>query len=101
VSSGYTAHLVFLWLPSAEFALERVAERVRAGGHHVLPETVRRRYSAGLRNFFTLYQPLVSGWVLYDSSGPVPRPVAEALESCPPTIYDQQIWDAAQEQARR
>jgi predicted ABC-type ATPase len=42
---------VFLWLPSADFAIERVAERVRAGGHNVQAETVRRRYRAGLRNF--------------------------------------------------
>ena len=101
VTSGYSAHLVFLWLPSADFAVDRVAERVRAGGHNVPPETVRRRYAAGLRNFFQLYEPLVSGWVLYDSSGPVPRPVAEGLASHPPTVYDRDVWAAAQEQARR
>src|SRR6187551_1861509 len=28
-----------------------------------------------------LYRPLVSSWVLYDSSGPVPRRVAEGVES--------------------
>lgn len=98
--SGYTAHLVFLWLPSADFAVDRVAERVRTGGHSVPSETVRRRYAAGLRNFFELYQPLVSGWVLYDSSGPVPRPVAEGLASHPPTVYDRDVWAAAREQAR-
>ena len=81
--------------------MDRVAERVRAGGHNVPPETVRRRYAAGLRNFFQLYQPVVSGWVLYDSSGPVPRPVAEGLASHPPTVYDRDVWAAAQEQARR
>ena len=101
VTSGYSAHLVFLWLPSADFAVDRVAERVRTGGHNVPPETVRRRYAAGLRNFFQLYQPVVSGWVLYDSSGPVPRPVAEGLASHPPTVYDRDVWAAAQEQARR
>ena len=101
VTSGYSAHLVFLWLPSADFAVDRVAERVRTGGHNVPPETVRRRYAAGLRNLFRLYQPLVSGWVLYDSSGPVPRLVAEGLASHPPTVYDRDVWAAAQEQSRR
>jgi predicted ABC-type ATPase len=100
-TSGYAVHLVYLWLPSADFAVERVAERVRAGGHNVPAGTVRRRYAAGLRNLFKLYQPLVSGWVLYDSSGPVPRPVAEGLASHPPTVYDRDVWAAAQEQARR
>ena len=37
VTSGYSAHLVFLWLPSADFAVDRVAERVRTGGHNVPP----------------------------------------------------------------
>jgi len=41
--SGYTFHLVFLWLPSADFAVARVAERVRMGGHDVPEETIRKR----------------------------------------------------------
>lgn len=54
ISSGYVLHLVFLWLPSAEIAVARVQERVRRGGHHVPEDVVRRRYRAGLRNFFQL-----------------------------------------------
>ena len=73
-ASGYEIHFLFLWLPSADFALDRVAGRVRAGGHDVPAETVRRRYRAGLRNFFSLYEPLASTtWAVYDSSGPRPR----------------------------
>lgn len=65
---GYRFHLIFLWLPSSEFATERVAERVTAGGHNIPQETVKRRYTAGLRNFFALYQPLADMWRLYDNS---------------------------------
>jgi predicted ABC-type ATPase len=99
-ASGYEIHLLFLWLPSADFALDRVAERVRAGGHDVPAETVRRRYRVGLRNFFHLYEPLVSGWVLYDSSGPRPRLVAECLAPDPPRVYDGDIWTAVTRQGR-
>jgi hypothetical protein len=42
----------------------------------------------------------VSSWVLYDSSGPVPRRVAEGVESGEPIVYDRAVWAAAQEQAR-
>jgi predicted ABC-type ATPase len=94
-ASGYEIHLVFLWLPSADFAIARVAERVRAGGHDVPAAIVRRRYAAGLRNFFRLYEPLVSTWTLYDSSGPEPRLVADRLESEPERIYDEGVWSAA------
>jgi predicted ABC-type ATPase len=55
-------HLVFLWLASSELAIARVARRVEMGGHSVPDEIVRRRYTAGLRNRFGLYQPLMSTW---------------------------------------
>jgi predicted ABC-type ATPase len=51
---NYVFHLVFLYLPGPEAAIARVAERVRSGGHDVPVETIRRRYTAGLRNFFHL-----------------------------------------------
>jgi len=64
--TGYRPQLVFLWLPSPEMAVARVASRVLRGGHHVDDETVRRRYHAGLWNFFQLYRPLMESWALLD-----------------------------------
>ena len=46
--AGYAVDLMFLWLPSADFAIQRVADRVRRGGHTVAPETIRRKYRSGL-----------------------------------------------------
>ena len=68
IQGGYEFHLIFLWLPSANLAVDRVADRVRMGGHGVPEETVRRRYRAGLRNFFKLYQTLATTWAIYDNS---------------------------------
>lgn len=68
INDGWRFQLVFLWLPSPELAVARVRDRVRAGGHHVPEEVVRRRYEAGLRNFFGLYQPLASRWRVYDNT---------------------------------
>ena len=68
------------------------AGRVRAGGHDVPADTVRRRYRAGIRNFFTLYEPLASTWSLHDSSGPEPRLVSERLELQPLRVYDEGVW---------
>lgn len=73
---GYRAERVFLWLPSSRMAVARVKERVRMGGHDVPEETIRRRYSSGLRNFFHLYRPLAGTWRFYDNSGRSPRLVA-------------------------
>ena len=68
IEAGYRFHLLFLWLPSADVAVSRVADRVRLGGHNVPEATIRRRYDAGLRNFFSLYQPLAEMWQMYDNS---------------------------------
>jgi len=65
----YHFHLVFLWLSSPDLAVARVADRVRMGGHNVPEAVVRRRYRAGLRNFFSRYRPLATTWEMVDNSG--------------------------------
>jgi predicted ABC-type ATPase len=65
---GYTVELFFLSLPSADYAVERVAKRVAQGGHFIPENTIRRRFDAGLRNFYSVYKPLVDMWSLMDSS---------------------------------
>jgi predicted ABC-type ATPase len=66
--SGYHVALFFLWLPSADMAVARVANRVRQGGHDIPETTIRRRFEAGLQNFFRLYAPVVDSWHVYDGS---------------------------------
>lgn len=75
-AAGYHVKLIFLSLPSLEVALARVAARVAQGGHDVPEEVVRRRFASGLRHFHEVYRALVNSWVLYDNSGPTPRPIA-------------------------
>lgn len=52
-NAGYAFHLFFLWLPAAEFAIARVAERVKMGGHNVPEDAITRRYHAGLKTSST------------------------------------------------
>ena len=70
--SGYHVKLIFLSLPSADFAVARVASRVVQGGHDIPENTIRRRFRYGLDNFSNLYQPLVNSWILYDNSDSIP-----------------------------
>jgi len=67
-TAGYRAHLLFLWLPSPEMAVARVASRVQQGGHNVPEDVVIRRYHAGLRNLLRLYMPIVDAWMVFDNS---------------------------------
>jgi predicted ABC-type ATPase len=78
-SLGYTVFLVFLRLPSAEKAVERVANRIRQGGHSIPVEAIRRRFVSGWRNFEEIYQPLVDCWAVYDSFKEPPRLIEEGL----------------------
>jgi predicted ABC-type ATPase len=91
--SGYFLYLIYLWLPSPEMAVARVRERVRAGGHNVAEDVVRRRYEGGLRNFFELYRPLADGWSFYDNttvSGP--RLIAKGTGDVDKEVHDPEIW---------
>jgi predicted ABC-type ATPase len=93
---GYAVHIVFLWLPTADLAIARVAERVRAGGHNVASEAVRRRFSRGLRNFFTLYRPIADTWRLYDGSSiRGPRLVASGGIRTETRVRDRETWRVA------
>ena len=98
VARGYELHLVFLWLPSADAAVARVAERVRLGGHDVPEATVRRRYLAGVRNFFALYQPLATSWQVIDNSrNGRPKVVAVGTRRKTTIVRDRTAWTRIQE----
>jgi predicted ABC-type ATPase len=61
----------------ADLAVQRVAERVRQGGHNVPEGEIRRKYSSGLKNLRELYLPHVDAWRIYDGERTLLRLVAE------------------------
>jgi predicted ABC-type ATPase len=94
-ADGYTFHLVYLWLPTVELAVARVAERVRRGGHAVPEGIVRRRYDRSLANFFDLYSAFADSWVMLDNSiRQRPRLIARRVLERPVRIYDANGWHA-------
>ena len=70
--AGYHVNRFFLGLPSAAWAVARVAERVRQGGHDIPEDVIRRRVVAGRRNFDLHFRDAVDAWVLYDNAGDEP-----------------------------
>jgi len=96
---GYRVHVVFLWLPTADLAVERVAARVRMGGHRVAAEVVRRRYRAGLRNFFGLYKPMADSWRIFDNSAAGgPRLIAKGSGDSTTLVKAEAAWKQIQEE---
>ena len=97
---GYSVHVMFLWLPSADLAIQRVADRVAMGGHSVPEDVIRRRYRTGLRNFFEVYLPLADTWILFNSSTRRPRRIAARLADGTVKVYDRETWQALRDRAR-
>lgn len=95
---GYQCHLFFLRLPNAEMAIERVASRVRRGGHSIPEEVIRRRFKAGLSNFSQIYQSRVDHWMMYENTELCgPRIVAEGGAA----TEVQSVFDDVKEVTRR
>jgi predicted ABC-type ATPase len=94
---GYRFRLHYLWMPSADLAVTRVAERVSLGGHNVPEDTIRRRYENGLRNFFRVYAPLAERWRFYDNRGRnAARLIAEGSANETTNVEDNEIWQLLQ-----
>ena len=75
-SRGYSIHLFYLWVHGIEIALERIAGRVKMGGHNVPENVVRRRYYRGSSNFAKLYRSLTDFWAIYENSTNAPNLIA-------------------------
>lgn len=71
---GYKVTLLYFWLNSPELAVERVARRVREGGHNIPKDVIYRRYEKGLKNLFNIFIPIVDSWMIVDN-GVEPREI--------------------------
>ena len=65
---GYRIELHYLWLPSPELAIRRIAQRVKKGGHFIPENDVRRRFKRSLSNFINLYAELADSWIFRDNT---------------------------------
>jgi predicted ABC-type ATPase len=91
-AEGYVVRLYYFWVDSADLAVARVAERVRAGGHDIPEATIRQRYERSMRNFFSLYRVLADWWRWYDNTvAGLPRVIAEGSGGGE-NVFDQVTW---------
>lgn len=90
---GYFVTLLYLWLPSPEQAIKRVAQRVSEGGHNIPEAVVRRRYRAGIKNLFNIYMPVADYWMIYDSGDiNYGKKIAVGSKNETKTIYDSLVY---------
>jgi len=92
--AGYVFTLIYVWIPSPEMSIQRVAARVRSGGHNIPEEVIRRRYPRSLENLFNVFIPLADAWVMLDNSHrDRPTRIAERDIGSQMRVYDQALWD--------
>jgi predicted ABC-type ATPase len=92
-ADGWRVTLLFLWLPSPRAAIERVARRVRQGGHDIPADVIVRRYWKGIANMRSLYLPLADVAAVYDNGDERRVLVAEREFQSPYTVLDLARWE--------
>ena len=65
------------FVKDVNICLNRIAERVKLGGHSVAEPTVRRRFTRCGELFATLYKDLADSWYVFDNSGEKARLIAK------------------------
>lgn len=78
-SRGYSVHLCYVHLTSADLAVARVKNRVESGGHNISEPIIRRRFVRSLHLLESKYKDLVDTWMEYDNSGGTPNLIDEKL----------------------
>lgn len=90
---GYAVVLIFVWGPSPELSVERVAGRVRSGGHDIPESTIHRRHAAGLYNLVHTYLPIADSWHIFSNFDTnAPYVVACQRAGQQERIVDPAIW---------
>jgi len=64
---GYYIANLLLWAPSVQTSADRVARRVREGGHDISIDIQLRRYDRIYSNFFSIYMEVCDEWRYYEA----------------------------------
>jgi len=91
-SAGYRVTLIFFWLNDVNLALKRVKARVADGGHDIPEETIKRRYTTGLKNLVHIFTDMVDKWIIVDNSKKRFSLIAENTSTNKLIIHDKEKW---------
>lgn len=67
-AEGWVVELIYLYLPDVQMSIERVAERVKHGGHSIPLASIVRRYPRSIRNLINDYASLCDSVICLDNS---------------------------------
>lgn len=95
-SKGYNVVILYFWISSPQMAIQRVRNRVAAGGHNIPEEVIKRRYYMGLDYLFNYYIPVCDQWILADNSTAPFRVIAQGRKGEEPIIRDIKTYEIIQ-----
>jgi predicted ABC-type ATPase len=72
---GFGVHLIYIGIDNVQTTIDRIAERVARGGHHVPAPDVRRRYTRSMRNLARAIERADHATIIDNSSDQGPREV--------------------------
>lgn len=70
---GYKIIIYFIYLNKVGMNLQRIRERVKAGGHNIPTAAVKRRYPRAFDNFWNMYRSISDDWYVFDNSNTKPK----------------------------
>ena len=88
---GYRVELTYLYISNPQLCIQRIAQRVALGGHHIPVDVVMRRYEQSLR-LLPRYLEVVDVADVYLADG-IPRPVLRK-DGKGTHVRDRAIWKA-------
>lgn len=89
---GYEVTICFVVVESELISIERVARRVREGGHDIPVETIKRRYGKSMSLGLGEYRYLADYWYFFDNSDSSAKLVAARENKGPELITDENLW---------
>lgn len=72
-AEGWQVELVYLALPSVQMSKQRVAERVKHGGHNIPVKDIERRFARSLRNLLQDFSGAVDVCTCFMNTGKEPE----------------------------
>ncbi len=77
----YEVTIICVFLESPQECIERIATRVKNGGHHIPDEDVIRRFYRSKKNFWNNYKNIVNDWLLYFNGNQNTKRIAVGYEN--------------------
>ena len=73
--AGYRVSIIYFFVDSPEISLSRIHARVKAGGHDIPEQDVRRRFYRSKSNFWKIYKDIADDWTMVYNGIESPSPV--------------------------